>query len=246
MLKKLVTLVTLITALSISGTGYASIVLTGTRVIYPAEQKYVNVQLTNVGEHPALIQSWIDDGNDKATPDQVKTPFIITPPIFRVEKQSGQTLRITYTGSERLPEDRESIFYLNVLEIPPKPTFTGNEESQNYLQIAVRTRVKLFYRPNKLTISPQDAYSKVQWRFVPSAGKNKLSAHNPTPYFITFNQIAVGQGKNTKTVKATEMIPPFSDYTFELNGAPVAGSQVYWTVINDYGGKQKGETSLTY
>ncbi|MEN2733548.1 fimbria/pilus periplasmic chaperone [Escherichia coli] len=45
---------------------------------------------------------------------------MITPPIFRMDSKSGQTVRIVYTG-ESLPKDRESLFYLNVLDIPAKP-----------------------------------------------------------------------------------------------------------------------------
>ncbi|MEE3608878.1 fimbrial biogenesis chaperone [Avibacterium paragallinarum] len=220
----------------------ASIIITGTRVIYPSNQRNVNVQLTNTGDYPSLVQSWIDAGNSRETPDEVRTPFVITPPITRIEKEKGQTLRITYTG-EPLAKDRETVFYLNILDIPPKPIFAENEENRNHLQIAVRSRIKLFFRPSDLNMDAKAAYDKVEWQLVQNQGKKQLLARNPTPYFITFHQIEIGQNKKRVAVKNPAMIPPFSDYYFELNANSTANT-VYWVVINDYGGKQKGESKL--
>ncbi len=55
------------------------------------------------------MQTWIDNGQIDAAPDQIQTPFVITPPISRIEANKGQTIRITHTG-EALPKDRESVF----------------------------------------------------------------------------------------------------------------------------------------
>ncbi|EPT0778028.1 fimbria/pilus periplasmic chaperone [Enterobacter hormaechei] len=98
----------------------ASIVITGTRVIYPASSKEVTVKVSNKGESPVLIQSWLDNGDTNAKPDKIKVPFVLTPPINRVEPSSGQTLRIRALPNN-LSQKQESIFWLNVLEIPAKP-----------------------------------------------------------------------------------------------------------------------------
>ncbi|HAW0377317.1 TPA: fimbria/pilus periplasmic chaperone, partial [Escherichia coli] len=81
---------------------YGSVVIMGTRVIYPAEQKSINVRLNNGDSTPSLIQAWLDTGDPSSPPDSVRVPFIITPPVFRMEPLSGQTMRIMYTG-EKLP-----------------------------------------------------------------------------------------------------------------------------------------------
>lgn len=99
---------------------HASVVIMGTRVIYPEGQRSINVRLSNDELSPSLVQSWMDTGDVSASPDSVNVPFIITPPVFRIEPHTGQTLRIIYTG-EKLPHDRESLFWLNVLDIPAKP-----------------------------------------------------------------------------------------------------------------------------
>ncbi|WP_225934957.1 fimbria/pilus periplasmic chaperone [Escherichia coli] len=92
----------------------------GTRVVDPATQKRSSIRLNNDNESPALVQSWLDDGDAAAHPESVHVPFIINPPIFRMDSKSGQTVRIVYTGESR-PKDRESLFYLNVLDSPAKP-----------------------------------------------------------------------------------------------------------------------------
>lgn len=63
----------------------AEIVIHGTRVIYPSDAREVTLQVSNNGSKPALVQAWLDEGDSKSTPDQSKVPFMIAPPISRVE-----------------------------------------------------------------------------------------------------------------------------------------------------------------
>lgn len=88
-------LATVATALLGAGNGHASVVIGTTRVIYQEKDREVTVRLTNDGKHPALVQAWIDSGNPNALPDDTKTPFILTPPLFRIDPNQGQSLRLT-------------------------------------------------------------------------------------------------------------------------------------------------------
>lgn len=215
----------------------AAVVLSGTRVIYPAAQREVTLKLTNEGHDPVLVQSWIDDGDPHATPDQVQVPFTLTPPLFRLDPARGQTVRIIYT-QDPLPQDQESLFWLNALEVPPR--VDASKRAANSLQLAVRTRIKLFFRPTGLTGSANDAASKAQWRFVKKAsGEYALAIVNPTPYHITFSKVHVRTaGKEYMNEEGT-MVPPKS--TIELNVGHVtvvtgeSPTDVHYTSINDYG-----------
>ncbi len=53
--------------LSVSAVVQGSVVIMGTRVVYPATQKSISIRLNNDNESPALVQSWLDDG-DAAAP----------------------------------------------------------------------------------------------------------------------------------------------------------------------------------
>lgn len=58
-----------------AGNAWANIVINGTRVLYPENNKEVIVQLINTGDAPALVQSWIDDGDINSTPETANVPF---------------------------------------------------------------------------------------------------------------------------------------------------------------------------
>ncbi|MCT4712226.1 fimbria/pilus periplasmic chaperone [Enterobacteriaceae bacterium H11S18] len=206
----------------ICNSAYASIVITGTRVVYPSDAKEVSVKLSNKGKSPVLIQSWMDDGNTKSKPDQIKVPFVLTPPINRVEAGSGQTLRIRGLPNN-LPADKESIFWLNVLEIPAKPK-DAKPEKDNYLQVAFRSRIKFFYRPEGLAGSPKAAATDLKWTSQGSA----LHVKNTSPYYISLVDVAVG-GKKADG----KMLAPFGEDNYSLPAS--AGSKVKAEYVNDYG-----------
>lgn len=213
----------------------AGIVVTGTRIIYPAEQKEVSVKLKNTGTRPALVQSWIDLGDPLIAPDQVHAPFIIMPPITRIDGGKGQTLRLVYTNGN-LPKDRESVFWLNVLAVPPKITDSTNHQ----LNVAYQTRIKLFYRPSELIVPVDTAPKKLQWK----QHADKLTVYNPTPYYISLVSIEWLMGKEKFSLPG-EMIAPFS--TQLLTGKIPCfqcGEKISFDVINDQGALTQFDTEL--
>lgn len=72
-------------AFCVSHSAFADIVISGTRVIYPQSAKDVTVKMENRGNKPLLVQTWLDDGRDTANPQEIKLPFIVTPPVSRVD-----------------------------------------------------------------------------------------------------------------------------------------------------------------
>jgi len=207
----------------------ASIVINGTRVIYPSGEKEVTVKLNNAGSKPVLIQSWIDNGNTEARPENISVPFTLTPPINRIEAGKGQTLRLSYTGTS-LPANRESVFWLNVLEIPAKNANTG---SQNRLQMAFRSRIKLFFRPAGLAGNANDAAKYLTW----SAQPGGIMATNPTPYYVSLVTVTV----NGKQLEG-QMVAPGANQKFAMQAA--AGNKIDIDFVNDYGAINKTESII--
>jgi P pilus assembly chaperone PapD len=235
------------TALALGLTGglpaQASVVIAGTRVIYDAKDTEVTVKLTNNGKLPTLTQIWLDKGDPKAAPSAIDVPFTITPPIARIDPGKGQTLRILYTG-EALPKDRESVFWLNVLDVPPKPP--ADEADINRLQMAFRTRIKLFYRPEGLKGRVEDAPGQLSWRVIQAGGHTALEAHNPTPYYVSFRALELVGGGKTATFEDGGMVDPGETRSFPLAGDVYQGAdaKVRYHVINDYGGSTDGDAIL--
>lgn len=125
-----------ISTLLASAPVFADIIISGTRIIYIADKKDVNVRLENKGNRPLLIQNWLDTGDDNADPSQIKVPFTSTPPVSRIEPKRGQTVKVMFTGTTQLPADRESVFWFNVLEVPPKPKDAESDKTYyNWLSV---------------------------------------------------------------------------------------------------------------
>ncbi len=65
-----------------------------------------------------MVQTWVDNGDANPAPGSVNAPFVSVPPLFSLAPQRMQGIRLIYNQSP-LPKDRESVFWLNVYEIPP-------------------------------------------------------------------------------------------------------------------------------
>ncbi|WP_227540129.1 molecular chaperone [Raoultella sp. BIGb0399] len=223
----------------------AATTISSTRVIYPQSEREVTVQISNQGKEPVLLQSWIDDGHADVSPDLMKVPFVLTPPVNRIDSGKSQSVRIRYTGSG-LAADRESLLWFNALEVPPK---LKGEESKSFLQMAFRTRIKLLFRPAGLQGTPEAAASTLRWK---SSG-NRLTATNDTPWNINLVDV-VGGGQTVtndtpwninlvdvettldgrRVVTEADTVPPFSHRTFTAKGSQ-AGTVSSWRSVNDYG-----------
>lgn len=224
------------TAVFASFNASADIVISGTRVIYPQSAKDVTVKMENRGAKPLLVQSWLDDGRDSVNPQALKLPFIVTPPVSRVDPAKGQTVRVTWTG-QPMPQDRESLYWFNVLEVPPK---AKDADSQSVLQLAFRTRIKMFFRPSGLQGDPTVAAGKLTWSQTGSA----LQANNSSPYYISMaNATITVNGKKIDVDSHT--IPPLTDETVPLkNAANVGGGKIEYSTINDFGGIEKHQATI--
>ncbi|CAI1725049.1 Chaperone protein fimC precursor [Serratia fonticola] len=202
------------------------VALGSTRVIYPADAKQVSLAITNSDENTRfLIQSWVEDANEKKTTD-----FILTPPLFVSKPKGENTLRIMYVGGE-LPKDRESVYWLNSKAIPAVER--DAIQGKNVLQIAILSRIKLFVRPVGLPSKPIDAPGQLQFK----RQGDSLVITNPSPYYVTLVSLNIGAHKLPNT-----MISPKSNAAVQLP-AGSSGTVTYQTV-NDYGANTPTATAV--
>lgn len=218
----------------------AGIVVHATRVIYPAARKEVTVDLRNEGEAPALVQAWIEPHAASAADLPLPAPFALTPAIFRLDPANGQSLRILYTG-QALPADRETVFWLNVLDIPPKAP--ANPDAPNRLDFAFRHRMKLFYRPPGITGRPEQAAAAVSWSLRKTAQGTALVAVNPTPYHVSLVRLDLG-GQGWNAAAKPEMLPPLATTTIPFAASVRAGPvQIRYAFIDDFGATREAVAS---
>lgn len=202
---------------------YAGIVIGGTRIIYLSDKSDETISIYSKEEKiPYLIQAWVDPFNKD---DKTKAPFTVIPPVSRLEPAQEKILRILHTQGVSLPDDRESVFWLNIKNIPP----ASNNKQANTLEIAIKTRIKLFWRPASIRIIPEGAAPLVKWR---REGRN-LIVENPNPIHISVMDVNIG-GQDVPL----NMIRPFETLTLPLP-TNASGSKMTWRFINDYGAISK-------
>lgn len=223
-------------AIAFVGGAGASVVMNGTRYIYPAGAEEITVKVSNVGKVPALTQAWIDDGDAKATPETVDVPFNLTPPISRVESGKSQTLRVSWSGRE-LPVDRESLFWLNVLEVPPKPA----DADTNKIQLAIRYRLKLFFRPKGLKGEADAAPAALRWARAPDG---TLSVSNPSAYHVSFNDVKIAGTGGDVPLDPFSIAPGVTVKPVAHQPLPGGALTVDYQYINDFGGFVKGAAAV--
>lgn len=202
----------------------ASIVMGNTRVIYNAGAREVTIPITNRSRKPVLVQSWLDNGDITIIPSATKMPFIIIPPITRVDGGATHTLRLYPVDITTLPQDRESLMWLNILDVPMK---LPDGENKNRLQVALQTRVKLFYRPEGLRGNPETAVQALSWH----SSKQGVTVSNSGARYVSLVSVATKSGN-----WPVDMVAPGESRNFPLPvkaGTPI---QVIW--IDDNGATQ--------
>jgi len=203
---------------------HAAIVPDRTRVIYDEGAQSASVMVTNKSEkYPYLVQSWIEDENGK----KIAAPLMVLPPLQRIEANERNMLRVVMLPGSALPTDRESVFYLNIREIPPKT------EAVNALQIALHEKLKLFYRPKGVQPKREEDPTLPMTVHI-DAATHKLTFDNPTPLHVTVVDLHSGE-KKTPVQFDSVMVSPMSQASVPFKDT--APPTLYVTHMNDYGGQ---------
>lgn len=201
---------------------HAAVGLDRTRAVFSGDSKSLTLNITNDNKQiPYLAQAWLEDEKEKKL---TTGPLVVTPPVQRLEAGSKGMVRVMAPGAATLPQDRESLFWFNLREIPPK------SEKPNVLQIALQTRIKLFYRPAALKTKPNAVW---QDKLVLHSQADGWRIENPTPYYIT----VIGIGATAELAEKGEfeavMVAPKSSVVSKGKTTTTP----YLTYINDYGGR---------
>lgn len=214
-------------ALTVATNTQAGVSLDRTRLVLTGDENSASVNLKNTSpDIPFLAQSWVENESGQ----KVSSPLVALPPLQRLDGDQKGVVRITKTAEiGLLPQDRESLFYLNVREIPPAP------KQANVLQMAMQSRIKLFYRPT--AIIPEKAGMVWQDKLIFKKQGDKFIAENPTPYYITIIGLSHklnGEDSDKFTTFPGLMVAPKSSLDIPVKTTNV--NQFYMMYVNDYGG----------
>ncbi|MEI9752040.1 molecular chaperone [Moellerella wisconsensis] len=208
---------------SVYANSQGGIAVSTTRIIYNADKKEAAISISNRGiDNYYIIQSWIEDVAGKKVDD-----FILTPPLFKLNANKENMVRII--NKTALPQDRETVFWLNMKAIPPIP----KNGLQNGLQIAIKTKLKLFYRPKGLSGTPFESAKKIIWK----ESNGFLSIENNSPYNITIDNLLINNNKNSFST----MILAFSSENTSIKIK--TGDNLAFKIVNDLGSKSEQITT---
>ncbi|EKY3223807.1 fimbria/pilus periplasmic chaperone [Cronobacter dublinensis] len=209
---------------------FAAIALDRTRVVYNGEEKSISLNISNENKNlPYLAQAWIED----AQGNKITAPLNVLPPVQRVEAGAKSQVKVQASPAvASLPQDRETLFYFNLREIPPR------SNKPNTLQIALQTRIKLFYRPAPIALDKTQA-AEGDWveKVTLVRQGDKFVVNNPTPYFLTIVEGAASIKGNPVGFEPV-MVSPKGSATIAASAAAFGNSPVL-TYVNDYGGRPK-------
>lgn len=211
-----------------AGSAQAAISIDRTRVILLGDEKSSPVNVINHSKTlPYLAQTWLEN----EAGEKISSPLTALPPLQRVEKDSTVQIRVTpLAGAGSLPQDRESLFFFNLQEIPPK------SDKPNAIQLALRIKVKVFYRPASLKPLAEKVWQE-EIRLEPNS--QGLTLVNPTPFFVILPEVMVGKNSLLGEEEAVTLRPK-SEVT--LPAVKPKPQKVALKFINDYGAYQP----LTY
>lgn len=212
------------------GQALAAIALDRTRIIYNGEEKTVSLTIKNENKDlPYLAQGWLEDldGN------KIESPLTVLPPVQRVEPGESSQVKIqSLPDVNKLPQDRESVYYFNLREIPPR------SKEPNVLQIALQTRIKLFYRPKALYATRTELENPWQRKITLTRKGDAYEVTNPTAYFVTIVDASSNVNGTTASQFEPLMVSPKSSSMLK-GSASSMGAKPVLTYINDYGGRPK-------
>ncbi len=153
---------------------------------------------------PYLAQIWIEDELD----NRVDFPIVALPFLQRIEAKGSHQVRISSIGDESsLAKDRETLFYFNLLGVPPKT----DVDAEAMVQMFFQYHIKLFYRPVGLQTYQRDN----GWinDAIIKQNNQQLIIENPTPYYLSIGGYVSGWGeKDASKLTTTEelLVKPYS------------------------------------
>ncbi|WP_369311261.1 molecular chaperone [Providencia rettgeri] len=215
----------------INSTAEAAVSIDRTRVIVYADDNSSPVNVINHSKKlPYLVQTWLE--NEKE--EKINSPLTALPPLQRVEKDTTVQVRIVpLPEAAKLPQDRESLFYFNLQEIPPK------SDKQNAIQFALRLKIKLFYRPTELKALAENVWQE-KLELIPSAQGLKLV--NPTPFYIVI-PVIISDKTSLLAEDESVTLKPKSDEL--LPNIKPKSQKIQVQYINDYGAYVKLDYTCT-
>ncbi|KGD84320.1 phytochrome sensor protein [Pantoea stewartii subsp. indologenes] len=196
-----------------SGVAQAAVVMNASRIVMEGTTEKT-VTFDNTSDSPFIVQ--VDSDNSE------KPDFIAMPPVFKIKEKGGQTVKIKLLSST-LPQDKESLFYFNFTQVPG---MRKNESDDNRLNIVIRSRLKIIYRPASVNAFTAKDESNISYR----VHDGVLVVNNNTANVLSIRDISNGN----RVLAEQITLLPGGKYSTAIKDKHLSGP-LSAVMINDYG-----------
>ncbi|TQC70003.1 molecular chaperone (plasmid) [Pantoea dispersa] len=216
---------------------HAAVVPLQDRVLFSGNDSDRRLLIVNNDRNaPVLLQSWIDDGSSDGLNKEKNYPFIVIPAVEKMSPGKIVNLRVLPTEKIReLPMDRESVFWINLYEIPGIKK-SQQRENVNKVEMGLNTQLKIIYRPFMVHMDIKKIAEGLSVRLSDSG--HSLELDNPSPYYVTPVSIKIkySSGEQPLQLGMSRMIAPFSHKRYGLTKVMNSKEMtVEYTLVDDSG-----------
>lgn len=200
-----------------------------TRVVFNQHENSQSFTLKNGPDRPVIVQIWSDEGDIMLAPERSKTPVIALPPVLKLAPGEMRSVRLLLTNRQALRPERESLYWLNLYQIPA--IASAHRAAERKVVLPLRLRLKILVRPAGLA-APRHADMQ---RLRVIAQDEWLTLVNPTPWFMTL-RLPLGRRARTLT------LAPLSQQRITAESGVAAGQRLRVEALDDSGNAFSFET----
>ncbi|AOE42554.1 phytochrome sensor protein (plasmid) [Pantoea agglomerans] len=216
----------------------ATIVPLQDRIIFSRPDIDRRLLIVNNDSHaPVLLQSWVDEGDSGDINKEKNYPFVIIPAVAKMYPGKLLNLKVFPTEKIRdLPQDRESVFWINLYEIPGIRK-SHQDKNSNKMEVGLVSQLKITYRPFRDSMNIKSIADAILIHITDNG--HSLELVNSSPYYVTPVSVKVKSPSGEQLLKMgmNRMIGPFSKKRFSMKKLTESKNITVEYVLVDDAGK---------
>ncbi len=203
---------------------YSGVIFSGTRFVLNEKDNDLSITIRNKEGARFLIKSNIENDSDENSNGEFG--LISTPPLFTINGNSEQKIKIIKYGHDSTKSNEERLFRLNVSVIP----FSEKDSSlSNIVQIGIKYHFNIFYRSNRLNADNSSDFQRYKLKFMRES--EGLGILNESNYHIAIAELKVNGNKSEKSY----LLKPHQKIVSEQCKRQEKFCIVKWKYLDDIG-----------